>query len=78
MKKIDALEKKMLRAEKRKFESLQHQVQELKDIVYPTGKLQERVENILPYYAQYGPSIIDCLYKSSLTLEQEFTVLSIG
>ena len=77
MKKIEALEKKMLRAEKRKFESLQGQVQELKAIVYPSGKLQERVENILPYYAQYGSAIIDCLYKSSLTLEQEFTVLSI-
>jgi len=78
LKKIEGLEKKMLRAEKRKYISLHEQVKSLKDLVEPRGHLQEREEYILPYYAKYGRSILQCVYQSSLTLEQEFAILQIG
>lgn len=77
MKKLEGLEKKILRAEKKKFADLQNQVRELKEAVFPDGKLQERAENILPYFAQYGKEILNCIYQSSLGLEQQFTVLQI-
>jgi len=77
-KRMEGLEKKMLRAEKRKYLSLHQQVKELKGLVSPNGHLQEREENILPYYARYGRSIVQCIYESSLTTEQEFTILQIG
>lgn len=72
---IEQLEKKMIRAEKRKHTEKTQQFLKLKSILFPNGKLQERVENILPYYARYGKEFIRLLYENSLTFEQEFTVL---
>jgi bacillithiol synthase len=73
--KISALEKKMLRAEKRKFEAQQRQLQLLKSALFPNNSLQERTENFMLFYAKWGKGFIESLYKNSLGLEQEFTVL---
>jgi len=77
LKKLDALEKKMVRAEKRKFAEEQKLVRELKQALFPNEDLQERVENFMPYYARWGQEFIRCIYENSLTLEQEFNVLSV-
>ncbi len=73
---IRTLEKKLLKAEKRKYGDLQRQVNALKAELFPTGSLQERVENFMPWYAQYGPAIIDDLYAHSPALDQDFIILS--
>jgi bacillithiol biosynthesis cysteine-adding enzyme BshC len=73
---IRTLEKKLLKAEKRKYGDLQRQVHTLKAALFPTGGLQERVENFMPWYAQYGPAFIDDLYAHSPALDQDFVVLS--
>jgi len=73
---IALLEKKMLKAEKKKFESEQRQVSKIKDSFFPGGVLQERVENILPYYSRYGKSIIDELLLASTGLQQQFCILT--
>lgn len=62
---IRTLEKKLLRAEKRKFGDQQRQIQHLKAALFPQDSLQERIDNFLPYYAIHGPSIIDDLYAHS-------------
>jgi bacillithiol synthase len=77
LKKLDALEKKMLRAEKRKFAEEQNQLRELKEALFPNGDLQERVENFMPYYARFGKEFLKNLYEHSLTIEQEFAVIAI-
>jgi bacillithiol biosynthesis cysteine-adding enzyme BshC len=69
------LEKKLLKAEKRKFGDLQRQLQALKSALFPQGGLQERVENFMPWYAKRGPRFIHDLYIHSPVLEQEFVVL---
>mgnify|MGYP001404344514 CR=1 FL=1 len=69
------LEKKMLRAEKRKFSDQQRQVGKIKASLFPKGGLQERSESMLGFYAAWGPGFIDCLYEHSLALEQEFVIL---
>lgn len=74
-KKIDALEKKMLRAEKKKFEAQQRQLHKLKTTLFPNNNLQERIENVMPFYAKWGPDFIKTLYENSLALEQEFVIL---
>ncbi len=74
--KIEALEKKMLKAEKKKFEAEQRQISKLKQTLFPNNSLQERVENIVPYYAKYGNIIFETLYTHSLQLEQQFTILT--
>ncbi|MFL5811129.1 MAG: bacillithiol biosynthesis cysteine-adding enzyme BshC [Flavisolibacter sp.] len=75
LKTLEELEKKMLRAEKRKFSDQQNQVRKIKEALFPNEGLQERVENISGFYAKWGGKFIDELYKNSLSLEQLFTVL---
>ncbi len=74
-KKMVALEKKMLRAEKRKYESQLTQIAKLKANLFPKQNLQERVDNIAPYYSRMGPWLIEALYDASLTLESKFCTL---
>ena len=73
---LQELEKKMLRAEKRKFTDQQGQIQKVKAHLFPGNGLQERHENISCYYAKYGPAILQLLYNESLSLEQEFVMLT--
>ncbi len=73
--KLEALEKKMLRAEKKKYETQQRQLHKLKSQLFPNNNLQERIENLMPFYAKWGRGFIDAVYKNSLGLEQEFVVL---
>jgi bacillithiol biosynthesis cysteine-adding enzyme BshC len=75
LKKVAALEKKMLRAEKRKFEAQQRQLHKLKMVLFPNNGLQERVENIIPFYAKWGGDLIKILYENSLALQQEMLIL---
>jgi bacillithiol biosynthesis cysteine-adding enzyme BshC len=73
---IRSLEKKLLKAEKRKFGDLQRQIHTLKTTLFPADGLQERVENFMPWYAARGPQFIRDLYTHSPALEQEFIVLT--
>jgi bacillithiol biosynthesis cysteine-adding enzyme BshC len=69
------LEKKMLRAERRKHESSRRQVAKLKEQLFPNNGLQERVENVAGYYDKWGKDFIKALYDNSLTVESEFVIL---
>lgn len=73
---LQALEKKMLRAEKRKFTDHRRQVHTIKEKLFPNNSLQERIDNFMPYYAKYGQSFITMLYENSPTLDQHFVVLT--
>jgi bacillithiol biosynthesis cysteine-adding enzyme BshC len=75
LKDLEELEKKMLRAEKRKFEEQQRQIQKIKEVLFPNEGLQERVENFSWFYSKWGKGFIEELLKNSLALEQEFTVM---
>jgi uncharacterized protein YllA (UPF0747 family) len=76
LKTLQELEKKMMRAEKRKFTDQQRQIQKIKSNLFPKSGLQERTENIAGYYTRWGAGFIDEVYKSTLTLEQQFTLLT--
>jgi bacillithiol biosynthesis cysteine-adding enzyme BshC len=75
IKPLHELEKKLLRAEKRKFEIEARQLTAVKQALFPNNSLQERVENFLPYYARWGQQFIRTIYEHSLPLEQKFTLL---
>lgn len=75
LKKIEALEKKLLRAEKKKFDAQQRQLHKLKTVLFPNNNLQERIDNMIPYYAVMGKSLIQMIYDNSKGLEQEFGIL---
>lgn len=73
---LQELEKKMLRAEKRKFSDQQRKIQTIKSKLFSGNSLQERYDNMLYYYAKWGKEFIQKLYEHSLSLEQEFVILS--
>ena len=72
---LQELEKKMLRAEKRKFTDQQRQIHTVKGDLFPNDGLQERIDNFMYYYAKWGKDLIQQLYQHSLALEQEFVLL---
>ena len=76
LKKLDQLESKMLKAEKRKFADEERQVKKIKNFLFPNGELQERVENFMPFYAKYGKDLFKIILENSLALEQKFTIIS--
>lgn len=76
IKPLQELEKKLLRAERKKFHIQERQLNTLKTVLFPNGGLQERVENFMPYYAKWGNDFIQNIYNNSLTLEQQFVVLT--
>jgi len=78
LKRLEQLEKKMLRAEKKKHEASIRKIKKIKSALYPNATLQERVENALPLLAKHGLSFIDALYTSSETLEQQFSFIEIS
>ena len=78
IKSVRELEKKLIRAEKHRFESEKRQIHKLLSALFPHNNLQERIDNFMPYYATWGQKFIDVLYRHSLVLEQEFVVLEIG
>lgn len=76
LKKLVELEKKMLRAEKRNHREVMSKIERLKDKLFPLDNLQERMDNIIIFYAKYGKEFIEACYHSSMTLEQEFVILN--
>ena len=74
-KSLEALQKKMIRAQKRKFSDQRYTVQKLHEALLPGGGLQERKENFSLYYAKWGRPFIEGLYQASPSLEQQFTIL---
>ncbi len=78
LKKLDGLEKKMLKAERKKQAIQLQRIWKLKEELFPNNNLQERVDNFIPYYAQYGQAFIEAVLQHSLGLEQRFGVLTVG
>lgn len=76
-KKLIVLQKKIVREERRKYTTQQQQIETIKQQLFPNGSLQERVENISGWYARYGKQFIESIYKNSLTLEQEFAIVTL-
>ena len=73
---LDILEKKMLKAEKKKFDAQQRQIKKIKTALYPNHTLQERKDNVLSYISKYGDSFIPVLYSQMHALQPEFTILT--
>ncbi len=75
IKQLKAVEKKILRAEKRKFETDIKQIESLKTQLFPMDNLQERHANFSSYYAQYGREWINHIYHISKGIEQQFGIV---
>ena len=78
MKRLAALEKKLFRAEKRKFSDQKNQLDKIFSGLFPGEGLQERTENFMLFYSQMGSDFFYLLYEASLSLEQQFCILNVG
>lgn len=75
IKRLTELEKKLLRAERNKYEVQQLQIAKLKQELFPNKSLQERVDNLSLYYARYGKAWLQMVYEVSTGLNEGFGVV---
>jgi bacillithiol biosynthesis cysteine-adding enzyme BshC len=76
LKTLSVLEKKMLRAEKRKFVNQKNQLDKIFSALCPNEGLQERTDNFMLFYSRYGKDFFEVLLNNSLTTEQKFCILT--
>ncbi|MBM3411985.1 MAG: bacillithiol biosynthesis cysteine-adding enzyme BshC [Bacteroidetes bacterium] len=74
---VKGMEKKMARAIKQKYSAREKKLLALKTALFPNGKLQERVDHMGTFYAQYGSQLLDHLLEASYPLEPFFTMTTI-
>ena len=77
VKSFEQLGSRLLRAEKQHQEVQLKRIQKLRERMFPENGLQERHENFLPFYTQYGPAWIDRLVPLCDPLEGKFTVVEL-
>jgi uncharacterized protein YllA (UPF0747 family) len=73
--KLLALEKKMLRAERRKQTVAIQRIHRIKKELFPQDNLQEREEHFSKWVGQYGLSWIDTIMEHSTGLESKFSII---
>jgi len=72
---LEVIEKKMLRAEKRKQADKLRQTEAVKDFLFPNGSPQERTDNFLNFYQQ-DPQFIEKLLQCFDPFDFRFNILS--
>lgn len=77
LKGLENLEKRLLRAEKRKHVDLVTRITELQNQLLPNQSLEERQRNFSEYYLEYGQDLIIALKESLKPLQLEFTILEL-
>ncbi len=73
---LSIMEKKMLRAEKKKEEVMMARIAKLKARLFPGNSLQERVDNFSELYLEYGDSFFDSIVEGIQPFEPKFLVIS--
>ncbi len=73
---INQLENRVLKSAKRKEEERLNQIKNLREKLFPKNGLQERKENFLQYYAQYGENFLIQLMEHLEPLSPHLFVLT--
>ncbi len=76
IKKLGELEKKILKAEKKKQAVALERIQHIKNQLFPENSLQERVDNFAEWVGEYGWAWVEAVLHHSNTMEQGFTILT--
>lgn len=72
---LDHLEKRLLKAQKRKLKDQVSRMAELQNELFPNKSLQERQLNFSELYLEYGEELIAMLITALKPLKKEFTIL---
>lgn len=71
------LEKRLLKAEKRKHKDIVERTRKLQDALFPRKGLQERNVNFAEFYEEYGEELISTLLKELKPLSLEYSVIEL-
>lgn len=77
LKGLEHLEKRLLKAQKRKLEDEVSRIAALQNELFPNKGLQERHHNFSEFYLEYGDELIPTLVKNLKPLELKFDILSL-
>ncbi len=77
LKGLENLEKRLLKAEKKRQYDLVQRITEIQYELFPNQSLEERQRNFSEYYLEYGETFIQVLKESLKPLQHEFTVLEL-
>src|SRR5690606_13005858 len=77
LKGLDYLEKRLLKAQKKKLSDQVSRLVDLQNELFPNGSLQERSDNFANIYVHYGPQFIQQLLDELDPLRSEFAVIRI-
>ncbi|PCI09995.1 MAG: bacillithiol biosynthesis cysteine-adding enzyme BshC [Flavobacteriaceae bacterium] len=72
---LDNLEKRLLKAERRKYNDLTERIKQVQDSIFPKQSLQERNTNFSELYLEYGADLIPKLKEALKPLALEFTIV---
>ena len=75
LKGLDHLEKRLLKAQKRKLKDQVIRIIEIQNILFPNQSLQERQQNFSEFYLEYGEKLIPTLMEDLKPLSRDFEVL---
>lgn len=74
---LDYLEKRLLKAQKRKLEDQLERLTTIQNQLFPRQSLQERNTNFSEYYLPYGDTLLTILKNELHPLDSKFTVLEV-
>jgi uncharacterized protein YllA (UPF0747 family) len=77
LKGLDNLEKRLLKAQKRKLSDQVSRMVDIQNELFPSGNLQERNTNFSEYYLEYGDSLISILIENLKPLRGEFIIITL-
>jgi len=77
LKGLDMLEKRLLKAQKRKLKEILDRVVLLQNELFPNQSLQERQANFSEFYMEYGDQFTQQLMLNLQPLKQEFLILNL-
>ena len=76
-KKLELLEKKMVRAEKRKQHTSINRIHTIKAELFPNNSLQERVENFVEWVGTYDWAWVEAIMDNSTKMQSGFSIIAI-
>lgn len=72
---LENLEKRLLKAEKKKHQEELERISDLQNELFPNQSLQERILNFSEFYLGYGEVLLDKLFEELQPLEHEFKIV---
>jgi len=74
---LNNLEKRLLKAQKKKYEGKLERLRLIKEELFPNNSLQEREINFSEFYQNHGDRLIDCLFENISPFNNKFLVISL-